>query len=47
VIVKVSNKEGKRNLNQEILKVNVNVLLNGKTFTGSGTLKDGITIALK
>ncbi|REG94758.1 TIM-barrel domain-containing protein [Flavobacterium aquicola] len=47
VVIKVSNAEGKRNINEEVKKINVTVLLNGKTYTGSGTLTDGITIALK
>jgi alpha-glucosidase len=47
VIVKVANIEGKRNSNEEVKAVSVSLVLDGKTYTGTGALKDGITIALK
>jgi len=47
VVVKVAKVEGKRNINADIQKINVSLLLDGKTYTNSGTLKDGITISLK
>lgn len=47
VIVKVADKKGKRDSATDIKKITVNVLLDGKTYAGSGTLKDGITILLK
>jgi len=47
VIIKTNGKQGKRNIDQEINKIKVQLLLDGKTYEGSGTLKDGITIALK
>lgn len=46
VLVKVVKVEGKRKSN-EIQKINVSLLLDGKTYIASGSLKDGITIALK
>lgn len=47
VLVKVAKVEGKRNINADIQKMNVSLLLDGKTYTNSGTLKDGIAISLK
>jgi len=47
VIVTAAGKEGKRNINADINKINVNLILDGKTYTGKGTLKDGITVNLK
>ncbi|MBZ4037488.1 DUF5110 domain-containing protein [Flavobacterium sp. 17A] len=47
VSIKVAKIEGKRNINTEIQKINVSLLLDGKTYISSGTLKDGITISLK
>ena len=47
VVVKVSDQIGKRNSSKDVKDIIVNVLLDGKTYTGNGTLKDGITITLK
>lgn len=47
VMIKTSGKKGKRNIDQEINKITVTLLLDGKTYTGNGTLKEGITITLK
>ena len=47
VIIRTSGKKGKRNLNSEIDKIDVHLLLDGKSYTAAGTLKDGVTIGLK
>jgi alpha-glucosidase len=47
VIVRVSKVEGKRNISKEINKITVDLLLKGKKYTATGTLKDGILVALK
>ena len=47
VIIRTSGKKGKRNLNSEIDKIDVHLLLDGKSYTATGTLKDGIVISLR
>jgi len=47
IIVKAATIEGKRNSNDDVKNINVSVLLNGKKYTSSGTLKDGISIAVQ
>jgi len=47
IVVKVLKTEGKRNVSKEIQKITANVLLNGKTYTGTGTFKNGVTISIK
>lgn len=47
VSVKMSQKEGKRKIEKEISKINVEVLLNGKTYKGNGTLKSGVRVQVK
>ena len=47
VEIEVANQQGKRNIDDEIKKVNVHLLHKGKTYVGSGTLKDKIIVTLK
>jgi len=47
VIIRTSGKKGKRNLNSEIDKIDVHLLLDGKSYTAAGTLKGGIVISLR
>lgn len=47
VNVKLIGKEGNRNVEKEINKLNVEVLLNGKKHTGSGNLSSGVRVAIK
>ncbi|MDR1122075.1 MAG: DUF5110 domain-containing protein, partial [Dysgonamonadaceae bacterium] len=47
VTVKLEGREGKRNIDREINKINVEVLLNGKVYNGYGTLKEGIKVTVK
>jgi alpha-glucosidase len=47
VTVKLDGKEGKRNIEKEINKIKVEVLLNGKVYKGSGTLNDEIKVTIK
>lgn len=47
VTVKLAGKEGKRKIEKEIKNVNVEVLLNGKKYTGTGTLKKDIQLKVK
>lgn len=43
----VVNVEGKRNVSEELNKINVNLFLAGKIYLGSGSVQEGVTITLK
>ena len=45
--IEVTNQQGKRNIDDEIKEINVHLLHKGKTYVGSGTLKDKIIVTLK
>lgn len=47
VIVRLNGKEGNRKVEKEIKKINVEVLLNGKVYKASGSLKGGIKITIR
>lgn len=47
IIIKISTIKGKRDINNEVKKINVNLFLDGKKYVGSGTLKDEIKVILK
>ncbi|WP_207534441.1 TIM-barrel domain-containing protein [Desertivirga arenae] len=44
--IKLASKKGSRNPETEIQKINAEVLINGKVYKGSGSLKSGIQVAL-
>ena len=46
VEVKLASKEGKRKIEKEIKAVNVELMMNGKVYKGSGSLKKGVTVKL-
>ena len=46
VEVKLASKEGKRKIEKEIKAVNVELMMNGKVYKGSGSLKKGITVKI-
>ena len=46
VDVKLASKEGKRKIEKEIKAVNVELMMNGKVYKGSGSLKKGVTVKL-
>ncbi len=46
VKITISDKKGKGNFNSEISKIEVNLLLNAKTYKASGTANDAITIKI-
>lgn len=46
VYVNLMKKEGDRKMDSEIKKVNVQVLLEGKLYNGTGTLRDGVQILI-
>lgn len=47
VIVKISNVEGKRKVSGDLDKINVNLFLEGKKYTGFGSFKKGVVVSLK
>ncbi len=47
VIVRLKGKEGNRKVENEIKKINVEVLMNGKVYKASGTLKSAIKVNTK
>jgi len=47
VIVRLNGKEGNRKVEKEIKKINVEVLLNGKIYKASGSLKGGIKVTIR
>ncbi|MFC5684040.1 TIM-barrel domain-containing protein [Flavobacterium sp. MAHUQ-51] len=47
VIVKISNVEGKRKVSGDLDKINVNLFLEGKKYTGFGSFKEGVVVSLK
>lgn len=47
VIIKVSGKEGNRDIAKDLNKISAEVLIGGKIYKGHGTVKDGIKVALK
>lgn len=46
VKVSLASKEGKRKIEKEIKALNVELMMNGKVYKGSGSLKKGVTINL-
>jgi hypothetical protein len=42
----LASKEGKRKIEKEIKALNVELMMNGKVYKGSGSLKKGVTINL-
>lgn len=44
VVIKLKDKSGKRDSSKEISKISARVLIDGKEYNASGTLKDGITV---
>lgn len=46
VNIRMSNKEGKRKIEKEIKTINAEVLLNGKVYKGTGSLKSGIKVTV-
>ena len=46
VKVSLASKEGKRKIEKEIKALNVELMMNGKVYKGSGSLKNGVTINL-
>ncbi|WP_207421109.1 TIM-barrel domain-containing protein [Desertivirga brevis] len=46
VNIKLASKAGKRDAYKEIQKINAEVLINGKVYRGSGSLKSGIQVSL-
>ena len=44
VKVTLADKEGKRKIDKEIKAVNVELMLDGKTYKGEGSLKKGVTV---
>ena len=44
VKVSLASKEGKRKIEKEIKALNVELMMNGKVYKGSGSLKKGVTI---
>lgn len=47
VVIKLSAKEGKRNVEKDINKISAEVHIAGKTYKGFGTVKGGIKISVK
>lgn len=47
VIVKISNVEGKRNINRDLSKINVSLVFNGKIYLGSGMISEAITVTIQ
>lgn len=47
VSVKLSQKEGRRKIEKEINNISVEVLLCGKVYKGTGSLKGGISVSIK
>ena len=47
VDIKLAEKEGERNINKEIKRINAEVLLNGKVYKASGSLKSGVKVSVK
>ncbi|WP_374165261.1 TIM-barrel domain-containing protein [Arcticibacter sp. MXS-1] len=46
VSITIAGKDGHRNIDQEIQKINAEVLLNGKVYKASGTLKSGVQVLI-
>ena len=46
VIIQLTGKEGNRKVEKEISKINAEVLLNGKVYKASGSLKGGIKVTI-
>jgi len=47
VNIQLVAKEGKRKVEKEINKIDVEVLLNGKVYKASGSLKGGIKVSVR
>ena len=46
VVVTVADREGDRDIDREIPAVNVELVLDGKTYSGTGNLADGVTVKI-
>jgi len=47
ITVKIFNVEGKRKVSGDLDKINVNLFLEGKKYTGFGSFKKGVVVSLK
>jgi alpha-glucosidase len=47
VVIKISDKKGRRNFEKDINKISAEVIIGGKVYKANGTAKDGVKVLMK